>query len=139
MTKLTDQGSSVISAANASDFSDSEKTNSITYAGNYLLSPKEGMDPWPHNILYLIYKVNVTNGKGTYDYYTYIEYDDVKLDDSKALVVDISNYSQCYHTIYLPQDEYSYYYDGYASLDDMYKELCSTQVDEYAIEDNSSK
>ena len=139
LTKLTDQGSSVISAANASDFSDSEKTNSITYAGNYLLSPKEGMDPWPHNILYLIYKVNVTNGKGTYDYYTYIEYDDVKLDDSKALVVDISNYSQCYHTIYLPQDEYSYYYDGYASLDDMYKELCSTQVDEYAIEDNSSK
>lgn len=139
LNKLTDQATSVINADNASSLSDSEKVNSLTYAGNYFLTAKDGMDPWPHNVLYLIYKINVTNGKGTYDYYTFVEYDDLKLDDRKALQVDISDYNTCYHSIYLPEDDYSYYYYGYKSLDDMYKDVCASEVDQYTVEDNTQK
>ena len=144
------QAEDVYNAYVAKRWSDDSTLESFTYIGNYLLTSKS-KDNRDNNILYMVYKAqarNVYSNKGnTYDkindIYWYISFKNLMIDNDGNLSVDITNYQT-------PKDSFSvdsgissgwwstkaWSYNGYQTLDGLYKKTVTVDVDAYKHEDN---
>lgn len=122
----------------------------FNYIGDYLLTKKES-DWGNNNILYLVYKAQVQNSCANEDeaynkvnsIYWYIAFKDLILGTDGKLTADIADYST--PNIEFTVDSgvssgwfstYSWHYEGYESLDKLYKDVVTSNMDEYNHEDN---
>jgi len=134
------------------NWGESEKLKSLTYMGNYLLVNKKNDDYWgSNNILYLVYQVQVedtySNKGKTYTelntIYWYICFYDLLVDSDGVTTVDVTNYGTPYSGVRIDVDEADgwwggtmWYYDGYETLDELYQEAVTDNLDSYKHEDN---
>ena len=131
---------------------ESEKLKSLTYMGNYLLVNKKNDDYWgSNNIFYLVYQVQVedtySNKGKTYTelntIYWYIRFYDLLVDSDGVTTVDVTNYGTPYSGVRIDVDEADgwwggtmWYYDGYKTLDELYQEAVTDNLESYKHEDN---
>lgn len=128
-----------------------ESLVALNYQGNYLLIAKK-KDTWDgKNYLFLVYQMQVrthfSGTEGSYDQmhniYWYIRYQDLILGKDGKVSVDLASY-------YTPNVRYevdsgvsdgwysthSWYYNGYESIDKLYKDVVTSNLSEYNHEDN---
>ncbi len=149
------QASDVYNAHAANNFDESESLESLDYIGTYLLTPKD-TKAYSYNImnkLYLVYKVRVrdtfSNDHDSYDQvntvYWYISFHDLMVGQDGSVTVDLNDYGT-------PSDRFTidsgvvgnnwfgsnqtWYYYGYATLDELYKVAVTKNIDAFNHEDN---
>ncbi len=137
--------------ANATDWDEEVSLESLTYLGTYLLNAKDAEVWGPQNSLFLVYKVRTninyadggTSFAGPCEYYWYICYDNVLVSSKGKSSNNLTDYST-------PSDSYifdsgvddgwfgtlKWYFDGYASIDDLYESVVTSNRDDYNFEDN---
>ncbi len=152
MEAMQQQATDVFNAHVAQTWGDGEELLSLTYIGDYLLSSKNS-DSWgTNNILILVYKAevrnSVSNNKGdsynkVNDIYWYIRYENLMLDAGGKTVVNISDYGTPNNRFTVDSGVGSgwwgtqtWYYYGYQSVNDLYKEAVTKYIDSYNHEDN---
>ena len=114
--------------------------------GNYLLTSKDGAG----NYLYLVYKASIRNyyadSQQTYDQvnevYWYTRFENLMVNGDGKTEVDVRDYSTPYDSVYFDtsgNDSYgakrwSYY--GYKTLEELYKDVAASKLDDYTCEDS---
>lgn len=147
---MQQQAEDVFNSYVAKNWEDCVSLESLTYMGNYLLTIKD-MGYWgSKNLLYLVYKAQskeeYTNGEesynGTTDIYWYIAFRDVMVDADGELVVDVANYETVRESFEVDTEinsgwwsTKSWYYYGYQTLDELYKDVVTSNMDAYNHED----
>lgn len=148
---MQQQAVDVYNAAVAKDWSKESHLESLTYVGDYLLTSKN-TDTWgSRNYLYLVYKVQArneySNGKESYnqvnEMYWYIRYRDLMIGEDGKLAVDVTDYTTPYDTFIVDSGVSSgwfgtqrWYYYGYETLEELYKQAVTTYIDTYNHQDN---
>ena len=126
------------------NWDDLVKLEELSYIGDYLLIAKDKENE-TGNCLYLVYKAQAHISAMIYgelfdkvhDVYWYIQYRNVLVDTDGKLVFDVMNYSTPENGFYVGKDAvFRWYYYGYPSLDDLYKNCVMAYVDNYNHEDN---
>ena len=152
LSSMQQQASDVFNAHIAQRWEDGASLESFTYIGNYLLTAKNSDFYWGNNnALYMIYKAQVRNNYSNEDesynklndVYWYISFDDLIVEPDGNLTVDVTDYNT-------PNDRFvidsgissgwwstmSWYYYGYQTLDELYKNVVTMNIDSYIHEDN---
>lgn len=148
---MKSQAEDVFRAKAASNWGEEETLKGLDYIGNYLLTAKSSSSWSADNILYLVYKVTVhdtySNDGETYDedssYYWYIAYNNLLVDDSGEVFVNVTDYDIPSDRIYIDsgisQGWYgtmTWYYYGYVDLASLYRAAVTSKIDQYNHEDN---
>lgn len=152
LKEMQSQAEDVYHSDMARSWSEDETLVSLSYLGNYLLtSKKSNEDYWgSNNILYLVYKAQI---KDTYsedgknydkvsDIYWYVSYYDLVVDETGVTSVDVTNYDTPGHSVEVElsrNGSYAdawWYYDGYETLDTLYKSAVTAKLESYNHEDN---
>ena len=149
LQKMIQQGFDEYNAQVARDWTDEgEKLEKITYIGNYLLTPKNKDSQ--ENLLYLIYKAQIHNSNTEdgrnydqiNDIYWYIQYSNLLVDGESKVKAEVTKYNALrygHKTTFETGEEWwekRWTYDGYATLDDLYKDVVIANIDSYNHEDN---
>lgn len=145
------QAEDTYNAKVAKDWDEGSSLASLTYIGNYLLTAKD-KDSWSgHNYIYLVYKAQVKNVFSneeksydeTSDVYWYIRYSDLLLATDGNVKVDTNNYSTPGNRVTIDSgidngwwSTKSWNFEGFNSVDELYKEAVTRNVDSYNHEDN---
>lgn len=145
------QASDVYHAKVAQDWGDGESLETFTYIGDYLLTVKN-KDSWgTNNYLFLIYKAQVRNSYSyeddSYnklnDIYWYIRYEDIMIDADGTVKVDVTDYSTPNNRFTIDSgvdngwwSTKTWYYNGYETLDELYKAVVTANMDSYNHEEN---
>lgn len=146
LKNMKKQAEDVYRATVANDWDDSEKLKSLKYIGNYLLVHKS-MDASDNmNRVYLVYKAVVKRTyateekvyEGTNDIYWYIEFSNLLTDGKGTTTVDLSQYNtvNTYFTINADDIWMSWSYSGYQTLDELYKNVVTANLEHFKHEDN---
>lgn len=140
-------------AANHWD-ADSESLTGMEYMGNYILTPKEDNTWGNHNIVSLVYKINVHNRyqnfadegyEGDNTYYWYISFKNVSVNGKGTVASSLNDYETAAERVTfdsgLRQYAFSdstmkWFYYGYASLDDLYSTAVTRNIEKYNHQDN---
>lgn len=151
MALLQQQAEDVFHAYVAQSWSDDVTLESLSYIGNYLLMPKAD-ERYTHNQLYIVYKAQshnqYSNSNGEsydamIDVYWYAEFDDIEVDAQGKMVNDLTRYDTPHNTFqvdtmlrqeWLGTKKWTYY--GYQTIDDIYKDVITSNLGEYNYEDN---
>ena len=151
MKAMQQQATDVYNANVAKSWGEGEKLETLTYIGDYLLTVKN-TDSWGNNnFLFLVYKAQVrntySNDKKKYnklnDIYWYIRYDNLMVEPDGKVSVDVTAYST-------PGDRFTidsgvstgwwgtqtWYYYGYQTLGELYKNVVTVNMDLYNYEDH---
>lgn len=154
LSKMKTQAEDALTASAAKSWS--VDLNQMTYLGNYFLTKKPGVDSWgSQNMIYLVYKVKATADLENADhdmvayekeFYYYASFSDLMLDESGNGEVDLSTHSAVRDSF---KDEtgilkskgwwdtyYSFTYNGYENLDQLYSTAVTKNIEFYAHEDN---
>ena len=145
------QASDVFNAHVAQKWGEGEELQSFTYIGDYLLTVKNKGAMSGHNYLFLVYKAQVHNSYSNdgevydkvNDLYWYIGFDELILGPDGKIDIDVTRYNT-------PNSQFtvdtgisagwwstkSWYYYGYEKLDELYKEVVTSKLDNYNHEDN---
>ena len=154
LEKMKQQGFDEYNAMVARDWYDEgQSLEEIHYLGMYLLTPKD-IDA-KKNSLYLIYKVQVHNTSiedgqmydQVNDIYWYTQYSNLLLGADSKLEVDVTQYNtpRYNHSITIDSGvpagwgSKKWYYDGYNTLDDLYKDVVTANLDDFNYEDGVDK
>ena len=150
---MQQQASDVYNAYTARTFSEGEEHESLTYIGNYLLTIKDKNTLWGNiNVLYLVYKAQVRNtnsyGGDTYnkvnDIYWFISFNNLMVEPDGKITVDVTHYNTPNETFTIDSgvsyngwgSTKSWYYYGYPTLDELYKDVITSNMDSFNHEDN---
>ena len=147
--KMHSQAEDVYKAYMAQSWGDGETLTSFEYLGNYLLTSKE---EWGYdNTLYLIYRVGIhniySNDGDTYDkineVYWFISFENMLLEADGTFTVDLTDYATPGNRVMIESginngwwSTKCWYYDGYQTLDELYKNVVTSRLDNYNHEDN---
>lgn len=144
MDKMKKQTEEVFRADVAKNWVSQESLNSMTYIGSYLLNSKS--DNWGNynNSLYLIYKIDVTNSFENLTYYYYTRFDNLYVTSEGEYVIDIMNYQKPYGYAGKSLGSWynygatiisgDYWYLGYKTLDEVFNECVTSNLDEYTYD-----
>lgn len=153
MEQMKKQSEDVIRAQAAKNWVDYVTIDSLTYMGNYFLSKKTG-SYGDENRCCLVYKVTAeesmetTNNETvveTTDVYYYVQYSNLLIEENGNGAVDISNYNIPYHSFRVETDvkstgwfsyNYSFTFNGYETIDEIYNEIITKNLETYAHEEN---
>ncbi len=152
LVSMQRQASDVYHAYAARDWSEGAELESFTYIGNYLLTNKDTEIYYgENNVLYLVYKVRArntcSNGEESFDevndVYWYIAFDNLMAEADGSLTVDVDDYSTPRKSFTVDSgissgwfSTYSWYYYGYETLDALYEDVVTSNMDAYNHEDN---
>ena len=110
-----------------------EKLQSMTFLGYYFLARKKQSAEKASNLLYMIYKCDVTCDGHPYSYYHFIRFSNLIIDSDGTCFVDTNKYYTSSHKL---QTNYGYYYYGYESIDDLYNDCGLPKASAYQLENN---
>ncbi len=153
LESMQKQATDVYNAKVARDWDEGETLQSLTYIGDYLLIPKEAYlnSGELENHLFLVYKAqvrnNYTNNGQIYDQinsiYWYIRFDDLVVSADGSVKVDVTDYDTPNNRFEIDSgvdsgwwSTKSWYYYGYQTLDELYKDVVTAYLDTYDHEDN---
>lgn len=151
LSKMQNQASDVFTAYVAQEWEENVSLQSFTYIGDYFLTNKNQLDSDTYNKLYLVYKMQAHNvfqdEDRVYDDitegYWYICFNNLLINDKGDLQVDLNNYDVVDATFDVDTNisdgwwsTYYWRYRGYSSLEQLYKDNITTQIDVYNHEDN---
>ena len=148
---MLEQAGAVFTARMAKNPQVGESLVTFNYLGNYLLVNKDReMFGGYNNSLYLVFKVQMNNAYAngeqvfnmTTDMYWYINFTDLLVDDTGVVTVDLSSYSLPNQEVYIDSgipssNRYrtqTWEYAGYQTLDQMYADLVTTNLEVYNCE-----
>lgn len=154
---MKEQAEDVYDTSVARNWSEYEQLEDFKYIGNYLLINKNSNSyGGDNNLFYLVFKVQVRNNYSmdgqTYnkvnDIYWYICFYDLLVDNNGKTTVDLTNYRT-------PTDQFtvdsgirddfwitatkSWDYYGYPTLDELYKNVVTSNIEFYTVEDNTAE
>lgn len=151
LKEMQGQAEDVFNAHVAREWGEDEILKSFTYMGLYLLTSKSDDDWNDHNILYLVYKAQVNNRYSeedethdeTNDIYWYIAYNNLLVNSDGVTTVDIMDYSTPSNTFTVDSgigsgwwSSKSWYYYGFETLDELYKNVVTSNSESYKHEDS---
>lgn len=140
LEQIKTQCNDILTANVAKNWSDECTLSQATYVGNYLLTAKNTNRYGNQNILYLVYQLDATiviPDKGvneTISFYYPIGYRDVVVDADGAVTNDLSNYTSPYGGFNKSYGFNWIYFKGFESLDDVFKNCVTANVDQYNYE-----
>lgn len=110
-----------------------------TFVGTYFLSAKNMESESTKNILYLIYKIDVTTATETFSYYWYLKYDNITVLPDGSVSIDYQDYEAPYASYFFGLSGEGFLrddlcYEGYEKLDDLYNNCVTKVVDRYTCE-----
>lgn len=151
LQEMQNQAEDVYRANAAKNWEDDAELDSFTYLGSYLLTKKSSGYEGTNNVFYLVYDAKVHNVYSdedeTFDEYNdvywYICYYNLLVKKDGTTTVDTSYYQT-------PDDEFmvdsgissgwwgtrSWYYSGYKTLDELYKNVVVAYSESYNHEEN---
>jgi len=151
LQQMKDQCEDIFYARRARSWANDIELNAFTYLGNYLLVNKDyysfGGD---RNRVYMVYQVTVTNRftnsngesfEKTSDYYWFVAFDNLLVDDAGEVTLDIGSYSNCTESFEIDSGVkdgwYSrrWQYEGYTTLEDLYNDVVTCNREAYTNED----
>lgn len=153
LVSLQNQAQDVLNAHIAKNWdSETETFNGMNYLGYYILTPKSKDNYWAENdIIILAYQVNVhdyyrkDNGE-TYDadnpYYWYIAFNNVSKDADGNIAGGLDDYDTPSNRINIDSgissgwSNQTWYYYGYKTLDELYSNAVTQNVEDYNHQDN---
>lgn len=136
LDKMDKHAQDCMNADVAKNWNEKDSLKGMKLIGNYLLTPKGEFFAAKNNILYFVYKMDVTNSKETFSYYYYSSYSNIMLLADGTCSFDLN-------TIQKPEggwfgDEQFEHgdlnYTGYLDLDSLFNQKVTTQIDNYAYE-----
>lgn len=152
MQAMKAQAEDTFHAMVALNWSDSTELKQLDYIGDYLLTNKNTENfGGSYNMLYLVYKVQARNfykdEDNSYDkinsVYWYIAYSDLMVNEDGSTLVDVSRYETPSNEAIVDSgisngwwDTVKWYYYGYLSLSDLYKDVVTAQAETYNHTDN---
>lgn len=109
------------------------------FVGTYFLSAKNAENTSTKNILYLIYKIDVTTAKETFSYYWYLKYDNITVLPDGTASIDYLDYDAPYASYFFGVSGEGFLkddlcYEGYEKIDDLYNNCVTKVVDKYTCE-----
>ncbi len=159
MAEMEDYAESV-KTDKAEDWPESvHQLNSTDYVGSYLLTRNDDSGEGDANIIYLVYKLNVTkfgkdeDGKdanSTFDYYWYGSFTDLEILPDGSLYVDYDSFTEPgfdttidvvtydYTETDEKKQEISTEYRGYEDLQSLYDDLVKPMLDAYTLDSSVS-
>lgn len=139
LDKMKQQAKDQFMADDAKNSGDNEKLQSFKYIGSYFLYRKDGMSG-DVNYIYLVYKVDYISLGQPVTYYYFTRFKNLILNDDGTCSVEITDYEtpdNRYHpNIELTGGVIALWYDGYKTLDDLYKDCVQSNADSYTYEKN---
>ena len=148
LNAFVSQGEDAFNAYVAQNWSeDTASLVSLEYIGNYLLTIKSDNAYGNNNKLFLIYKATADNHyesyqQTNYDYW-YIEYDNIVVDSDGNSDKDVTDYSTTYNAFDIDSGvssgwfgTYTWRYRGYETLNSLYKDVVTSNIENYNYEDN---
>lgn len=139
--KMTRQLEDALHAQVARSWEEKDSLKSIKYVGSYLLKPKENQMVYDNNILYNIYKVNVENSEGKFEYYTYCRFKNIMVLADGTCSVDLTDYDVPTGSAFwggmVSGEAFfkgSYYYQGYEELDSLFNNCVTKNIEQYEYE-----
>lgn len=142
MEKMKKQMEDAIMDQIASRWVEKDSMTGMEFIGNYLLTLKEGMDGMWNNMLYVIYKINVSNSENDFSFYTYCRFDDLVLLEDGTCSIDLSRYTMPQGNGFLGQTsgeafaKGQYYYLGYEQMDSLFSNCVTSHIEDYEYETN---
>lgn len=150
LASMKSQAEDAYYAHAAKSFGDGESLQGLTYLGNYLLTEKS--DSYgTYNYLYMVYKADIhntySNGNKSYDkvnnVYWYAAFNNLMIDGNGTVTVDTNYYDTPYDSFEIDSNvssgwfgTQSWYYYGYETLDELYKNVVTVNLDDFNHEDN---
>lgn len=117
-----------------------ERVDNVEYVGNYFQVANENAASDSHNILTMVYRVDlyVDSSFGTYyiTYYHPIRYYNISLGVDGECNINLKSYTQSKDRFYPPQLNNYYYYYGYSSIAALHEKLINGNLFAYSYENN---
>lgn len=132
LERMRSQAEDDYSSYMAKTWNDKEKLHALTYVGNYFLTLKDG---WTgnNNYIYLVYKCDVSSDGLPLSYYYFRKFQNLKLSSDGECIVDLTKGETPSNKVY---NENKYYYHGYATLEELFKDCVQSQLSWYTYENN---
>lgn len=141
LDKMKSQSEDALKSYVAQNWGEAESLKGMTFLGNYFLISK-GNNIYGNlqNYLYNVYKVDVANSEGEFSYYWYTTFDTLMLLNDGTFSVDLNKYKvpegsavfgKAYGECFFKG---SYYYKGYETLDSLFNNCVTSNIDKYTYE-----
>ncbi|MCD8109581.1 MAG: hypothetical protein LUE14_05720 [Clostridiales bacterium] len=132
-------------AAAVVDWEDGSTFISMDLLGYYFLTPKEGYSGWDynHNIIYLVYQINLNQMSTDMSYYWDIKYTDGIVLEDGTFSIDYSDYDIPLYGLFIGYDQCAdltsedgttMSHAGFEDLDSMFNYLVTKNIDDYTYE-----
>lgn len=149
--KMLEQGEDSIRAYGAT-WLEGNSIDKIEPVGYYLLTQKDGANRYMFNRIYCVYKITAnltgykkdgdgkTLEKAAEDFYTYYQYDEIKILPDGTCSMNLSDGERCRKTIRSDYGSLEYgrincfYYEGYRDLDSMFNDCVTANLEAYNYE-----
>ena len=138
LNKMKDQANNVHKSIIANWVSP-DTCKGANFVGTYFLSAKNMGNESTKNILYLIYKIDVTTSTETFSYYWYLKYDNITVFPDGSVSIDYQDYEAPYASYFFGLSGEGFVkddlcYEGYEKLDDLYDNCVTKVIDRYTCE-----
>jgi len=110
--------------------------NSMTYIGEYMLTPKEGTYG-DKNQVYLVFRINAENtgSNGAFNFYYCVRFRNLMLLDDGTCSVDLSDSYAITQYFEKGKDGFGhFYYYGYEDLDSLFNKVVTSNINNYVYE-----
>lgn len=139
MENMRKQAEDAFRARVASDWAEDAKLKNFELIGNYFLKAKDGVWVDMQNKIYMVFKVTAkVEGEKKFSYYYYTKYKDIMLLKDGTCSVDLADYSYSDYSYYNSSGfkKYDHRFGGYETLDSLFSDCVTSQIDNYEYENN---
>ena len=143
ISKMNKQFEDAFQAYVAKDWENANYLNSIEHIGNYLLTAKEGENAGDKNICYGIYKISVSTEEEEFVYYSYCRFNNIIILKDGTSSVDLTDYKMPEGSVFSKRiysgDIFwrgNYFYIGYETLDSLFNNCVTQNIEKYEYESN---
>lgn len=140
INKMNKQLEDAIYAQVANKWSEKDSLVSAEYVGCYLLTAKENMPVFDHNVFYSIYKLEVKNSENEFSFYTYCSFNNIIILKDGTCSVDLASYKMPQGSAFFGSTsgeafmKGSYYYTGYEEIDSLFSNCVTKNIEYYEYE-----
>ena len=140
MTSMQKQAEDTFNARVARSWDEEVSVTGINYLGSYLINKKTNIEYTDYdNRLFLVYKIDVDDGKENFSYYYYVRYTDLIILADGTFSVDLSNYvvpeGGNFFGLYGEAFERGgRTYLGYETIESLFSKCVTKNIEEYTYE-----